>query len=91
MKCIISNKENFQINPSVHNIDIRNKHHFHRPNANPSCYQQNTFYAGLKVFNVLPPSVTILKNDKVKFRAAYRQYLNAHSFYSVDEFSSMQR
>jgi hypothetical protein len=47
-----------------------------------SCFQKNTFYAGIKIFNSLPPSVTILKNDKAKFKAALRKYLNTHSFYT---------
>jgi len=33
----------------------------------------------------LPPGLTILKNDKAKFKTALRKYLNTHSFYSVDE------
>jgi hypothetical protein len=28
MNCIVNNQENFQINSSIHNINIRNKHHF---------------------------------------------------------------
>jgi hypothetical protein len=27
-----------------------------------------------------------LKNEKTKFKAALKKYLNTHSFYSVDEF-----
>jgi len=30
-------------------------------------FKESTFYAGIKLFNSLPPSVTILKNDKAKF------------------------
>jgi len=30
--------------------------------------------------------VTILKNDKAKFKAPYRKYLHTHSFYPVDKF-----
>jgi len=33
-----------------------------------------------------PPRVTIFENDKAKFKAALRKYLNTHCFYSVDEF-----
>jgi hypothetical protein len=29
--------------------------------------------------------VSCLKNEKTKFKAALRKYLNTHSFYSVDE------
>jgi hypothetical protein len=85
MNFIINNKEIFQTNSSVHNINIRNKHHLHRPNANLSCLKKNTFCAGFKIFNNLPPSVTILKNGNVKLKAALRKYLNTHSSYSVDK------
>ena len=68
--------EIFQTNSSIHNINTRNKHHLHRANNNPPCIQKRTFYAGIKIFNSLPLSLTILKNDKVKFRAALRKYLN---------------
>jgi len=32
MNFIISYQENFQTNASIHNINTRNNHHFHRPN-----------------------------------------------------------
>jgi hypothetical protein len=61
-----------------------NKHHLHRPNANLSYFQNSTYYVGIKTVNSLPPSVTILKNY-AKFKAALRNYLHTHLFYSVDE------
>ena len=36
--------------------------------------------------NNLPCSLTVLRNDKVKFQAAFRIYFTTHSCYSVDEF-----
>jgi len=56
MNFIINNQEIFQIDSSLHNINARNKHRLHRPNANPSCFQKSTFYAGIKIFNSLPQS-----------------------------------
>ena len=44
------------------------------------------FYAGIKIFNILPPIVIILKDDKAKFKAPLGKYLHTHSIYSVDEF-----
>jgi len=76
----------FSLNLSIHNINTRNKHHLRSPNANLSCFKKSAFYASNKIFNNLPPSLTILKNNKGKFKAAWRKYLNAHSFYTVDEF-----
>ena len=70
---------------SINNINTRNKHHLHRPNANLSCFQNSTLYSGTKIFNSLPPSVTILENDKAKFKSDLRKYLNTQPFYSVNE------
>jgi len=49
-------------------------------------FQKSTLYAGIKIVNSLPPSVTILNNDKAKFKVGLRKYLHTHSFYSVDKF-----
>ena len=76
---IINNQEIFKINSSVHNINTRNKHHLHRQNANLSCFQKSTFYAGIQIFSNLPPSMTNLKNDMAKFKAALRKYLHTRS------------
>jgi hypothetical protein len=86
MNFIVGNQENFQTSLSIHGTNTRNKHYLHTPNANLSCFQNGTFYAGIKIFNSLPCSLTFLKNEKAKFKLALRKYLNAHSFYSVDEF-----
>ena len=69
---IIKNQEFFQTNLSVHKINTG--------------INIISFYAAIKIFNSLQPSVTILKYDQAKFTAALRKYLHTHSFYSVDEF-----
>jgi hypothetical protein len=81
----VNNQEKFQTNSSVHNINTRNKHHLHRPTANLSCFQKNSFYSGLRIFNSLPRNITNLKNEKTKSKVVLKKYLNAHCFYSVDE------
>jgi hypothetical protein len=86
MNFILNNQEHFQTNSSIHSIDTSNKHHLHKPNANLSCFQKSTFYAGIRIFNRLPLSLISLKNEKTKFKVALREYLTTHSFYSVDEF-----
>jgi len=80
-----SNQENFQANSSIYNTNTRNKHHLHRKNAKMSCFQKSTLYTGIKIFNNLPPSVTIHRNDKAKFKAALRKCLHTPSCYCVDE------
>jgi hypothetical protein len=86
MNFIVSNQENFQTNFSIHSINMRNKHHLQNPIANLSCFQKCTFYARIKIFNILPHSLTILKNEQAKFEVALQKYLNRHSLYFVDEF-----
>jgi hypothetical protein len=85
MSFFIGNQENFQTNSSVHNINTRNKHHLHRPVANLSCFQKGASYSGIRNFNSLPRSITNLKNEKTHFKVALKKFLNAHSFYSVNE------
>jgi len=75
----INNQEIFQTNSSIDNINTRNKHNLHRPNAKLSCFQRSTFYAGIKIFNSLPPTVTILRCDMEKFKTALRRYLHTHT------------
>jgi len=67
-------------NSSIHNINTRNKHNLCRSNANLFCFQRSTFYAGIKIFNSLPPTVTILSRNMKTFKAALRKYLHTHSF-----------
>ena len=47
-------------NSSIHNINTKNKHHLHRLNAKLSCFQKSIFYAGIKIFNNLLPSLTVI-------------------------------
>jgi hypothetical protein len=81
---MIKKQQLFQTNSCAHNINTRNEHQLRKTNANTSfIFKKNTFYAAIKIFSMLPPSVTTLKNDKAKFKAALRKYLNTHSFDAV--------
>jgi hypothetical protein len=86
MNFLVDNQESFQTNSSIHSINTSNKHHLHRPISNLSCFQKSTFYSSIRIFNSLPCNIKNLKNEKAQFKAALTRYLNAHSFYSVDEF-----
>jgi hypothetical protein len=83
---IIKNQEHFQANSAVHSVNTRNKYHLHRPVANLTCFQKSTYYSGIKIFNNPPASLRNVMKEKAKFKVALKQYLNTHSFYSVDEF-----
>ena len=91
MNFMITNHENFQTNSTIYNTNTRNKHYLHRQNAKLSCFGKSTLYAGIKVFNSLPPSMTICKNYMTKFQAALRKYLNTHNFHSIDTFLCIRK
>jgi len=48
--------------------------------------ETSTVYTGIRTFNSSLPGVTVCMCDKAKFKAAFRNYLNTHSCYCVDEF-----
>jgi hypothetical protein len=37
----------------MNNINTKKKHHLDKPNANLSCFQKSTFYAGIKIFTAV--------------------------------------
>jgi len=39
-------------------------------------FEKSTFFAGIKIFNRLPTSMTILKNDKANFKAGLTRYMH---------------
>jgi len=86
MSFFINKHEIFKTNSSIHNINTRNKHHHLRQSANLSSFQGSAVFAGLKIFNSLPPRMTILENDKAKLKVAVRKYLHTHSTHSIDGF-----
>ena len=49
------------------------------------CFQKGASYSGIRIFNSLPQSITNPKNEKTQFKVAIKKFLNARSFYSVDE------
>jgi hypothetical protein len=53
-------------------------------------YKRGVFYSSIKIFNSLPPCVLKLKQETPKFQIALREYILAHTFYSLNEFLSNQ-
>jgi hypothetical protein len=82
---VLNNLEHFQASSAIHCVNTRNKHNLHRPVASLTCFQKSTYYTGINIFNNLPASLKSLMYEKANFIIAPKQYLNACSFYSVDE------
>jgi hypothetical protein len=87
---VVDNMEKFQTNSNTHSINTRHKHDFHMPNANLITYQEGAYYAGIKLFSTLPASIKSLNHDMKVFEPAMKDYLLSHSFYSVEEFISIE-
>jgi hypothetical protein len=69
----------------------RNKDHLHRPIAKLSYFQKGAYCAGIKIFNILPPSLKTISDKKEKFKVALKRYLNTHTFYYVHDFLHLNK
>jgi hypothetical protein len=67
-------------------MNTRQKYNYHLPSSNLSLYQKGVYFTGIKVFNNLPQSIKNLSKDTKQFKSALKNYLHAHSFYSIDEY-----
>ena len=73
MNFIVNSQKNFKTTSSVHCVNTRNKHNPHRPNANHLCFQQCVFLAGIRIFNTLPLTVTVLLDEKAQLKVVLRR------------------
>jgi hypothetical protein len=77
MMSVLDNQNNFQINLSVHGLDIRSKNQLYLPFANLSCFQRGVSYSSL-IFNVVPNNIKNVRNDRVQFKIVLRKYGPSH-------------
>jgi hypothetical protein len=70
-------------------MNTRQKYNYHLPSTNLSLYQKGDYFTGIKVFNNLPQSIKNLSNYTKQFKSALNNYLHSNSFYSVDEYFSV--
>jgi hypothetical protein len=83
--------EKLQTNFDIHSINTRHKHDFHMPNANLAIYYQEVVhYAGIKLFSTLSCNIKSLNHDIKAFKPPLKNYLLSYSFYSVEEFTSIE-
>ena len=53
-------------------------------------YQKGAYCSGVKVFNRLPTALKDISSEPDKFKIALKNFLEIHSFYSLDEFLDKQ-
>jgi hypothetical protein len=71
-------------------MNTRQKNNYHLPSSNLSLYQKGVYFTDIKVYN-LPQSIKNLCNDTKQFKSVLKNYLHAYSFYSIDEYFSVNR
>jgi hypothetical protein len=76
---VVDNMEKFQTNSDSHGINTRHKHDLHMPNANLTSYQISTYYAGTKLFGLLPYIINSLIHDPNCIKSALLDYILRHS------------
>jgi hypothetical protein len=72
-------------------MNTKQKYNYHLPSSNLSLYQKGAYFTGINVFNNLPQIIKNLSNDTKQFKSTLKNYLHAHSFYSIDEYFSVSR
>jgi len=83
---VIKNRGLFLSNSEIHNINTRYNHNFHLTSTNLTIVQKGVQYSGSKVFNYLPENIKILSHDPKCFKSVLKNFLNEHTFYTLEEF-----
>ena len=87
---VVNNRGCFFSNNKYHNINTRQKNDLHLPQVSRTIYQKGVHYSGIQIFNGLPWAIKDISSEPKKFKVSLKHYLPTHSFYSLDEFFSIQ-
>lgn len=79
----------FQTNTEICSRSTSSQHDLHVPIYNLTDCQKGVFCAGIQLFNVLPYNIKIFKCDIRVLQPTLKGYLQAHPFYCVVEFASI--
>jgi len=83
---MIRNKNQFQVNSEIHQIDTRQHADLHQRSVNVTKYQKGVHCIRVKVFNMLPFHIKAEVDNPKKCKAVLQKYLRKNSFYSLDEY-----
>jgi hypothetical protein len=86
MLFVAKNRNEFTLNSEIYEINTRQQGNFHLPLANLKKYQKGIYYIGTKVYNNLPLYIKYVSNDLKKYEEKFKQFLQIHSFYSLQEY-----
>jgi hypothetical protein len=85
MLFVVKNRNSFTLNSEIYEINTRQQDNLHQPLANLRKYEKGIYYVGTKVYNNLPLCIKDVSNDFKKFEGKLKQFLQIHSFYSLQE------
>jgi hypothetical protein len=60
---VVKNKDFFKMNSDVHSFNTRSHYDLHIPAANLAVFQKGVCYAGINIYNLLPPTLKQLSYD----------------------------
>jgi hypothetical protein len=82
---VVKNKNYFQTNVEIHDINTRTKSNLHQALSHLSKYQKGTHCIGIKVFNNVPARIKDPSHSIRQLESALRAFLYSYSFYTLDE------
>jgi hypothetical protein len=83
---VVQNKDQFNNNVEIHNMNTRHNMYLHPPSLNLTLSEKGVHYSGIRLFNHLPVLVKQLAGDIKLFKPALRNLLRLHTFYSIQEY-----
>jgi len=83
---VVNNRNLFLDNAELYTIKTRNCCNLHPPLSRLTKYQNAVDYAGIRIFNHLPPSIESIANETKEFRKTLKRFFLNNSFYSMDVF-----
>jgi hypothetical protein len=83
---VIKNMEIFTPNSDIHTKNTRNKSNFFLPQTRLTKYHKGVYFAGIEIFNHLPPKIKTLSDNTNTFKRELKKFLLLGSFYSIEEF-----
>jgi hypothetical protein len=81
----INNRYLLNTNDEIHKYETRVSCNLPLPAVNLTKFHKGSYISGIKVFNHLPQSLTVLANDEKSFKSTVKKFLNHHSLYSMHE------
>jgi hypothetical protein len=82
---IAKNRDLFQSNSQIHDINTCYNYNLHLPSANLTLFQKGVLYSGSRIYAHLPLNIKLLSNDVKHFKTTLKNFLLENSFYNVEE------